>query len=422
MQGMADTMETQIVVAGGGLIGLTLALALDQAGIDTIVVDPIDPGTVTDAAYDGRNTALALATCRLYRALGLWTDLEPHAQSIPDIVVSYGTLRGGASPRFLHFDHAQIGDEPLGHFVENRYLRQALFAGLARAKHVRMLAPATIATAEAEPAHNLVHLSDGRIINAALVAACDGHKSPLRTAAGIRPVGWTYDQMGIVATVEHDRPHDGIAQEYFLPNGPFAILPMTGDRSSLVWTEREDLAPAFMQLDEGAFEVAVRERFGDYLGPLKVTGPRWCYRLSLQVAPRFLADRLALVGDAAHVIHPVAGQGFNLGARDAATLAETVADGIGLGLDPGDGAMLEKYERLRRTETVAMAAATDALIRLFSNDSAALRAARRFGLGAVNRIAPLRRFFMRQAGGETGNLPKLLKGENLRAQGISDRV
>ncbi|MCG8696363.1 MAG: FAD-dependent monooxygenase, partial [Minwuiales bacterium] len=264
-----------------------------------------------------------------------------------------------------------------------------------------------------DAARSEVHLADGTVVSAPLCVGADGRNSPLRQSAGIKCAAWSYHQVGIVCTVHHELPHGGVAQERFLPAGPFAILPMTGNRSSLVWTERADLAPAMMALDEAAFTAEMASRFGDYLGALEVVGPRWSYPLALHLAERYTDRRLALVGDAAHGIHPIAGQGLNLGLRDVAALAEVIVDTARLGLDIGDAVPLERYQRWRRFDALLLAAVTDSLNRLFSNDIEPIRLARDLGLAAVNRMGPLKRVFMSHARGTVGQLPKLLQGQSL---------
>lgn len=406
-------IETDVLIVGGGLVGLPLALALDQGGLDCVVVDAVDPETAMAARFDGRVSAIAFASARMLEQLGVMARLEGQCQPINDIVVSDGRVREGASPLFLHFDHREIGDAPLGYMVENRHTRLALHDVAGGAAHVRLIAPAGVGDVAFDGAGVTAALNDGRTVRARVCIAADGRASRLRETAGIKTVGWGYDQVGIVATVEHELPHEGVAQEYFLPSGPFAILPMTGNRSSLVWTEKDSQAAAIFALDDAGFADEMRARFGDYLGACKPVGPRWSYPLSLQLARDYVRPRLALVGDAAHVVHPIAGQGLNLGLRDAAALAEVLIDAERLGLDIGAENVLERYQRWRRFDNVTLAVATDALNRLFSNDVGPVRLVRDLGLGLVNLVGPARRFFMREAGGAVGALPRLFKGEPL---------
>jgi 2-octaprenyl-6-methoxyphenol hydroxylase len=409
----ADICSCEIAVIGGGMVGMTLAIALAQAGFDTVLLDELPPETAIGAGFDGRVSAIAFASRRLYQTLGLWDALAPDAEPICDIVVSDGRVKSGASSLFLHFDHAEIGDEPLGHIVENRHTRLALLSAAKATPHLQLWAPARAVRVDRDGAHADITLADGRRLTARLCVGAEGRNSPLRREAGIKSLGWSYGQTGIVATVAHEKPHQGLAQEYFLPSGPFAILPMTGNRSSLVWTEHGRAASAFLALDEAGFDAEVARRVGTYLGETRVVGPRFSYPLSLQLAARYVLPRLAIVGDAAHAIHPIAGQGLNLGLRDVAALAEIVTDAGRQGSDIGALSVLEQYQRWRRFDSMALAAVTDLLTRLFSNDIAPLRLARDLGLAVTSQIGGARRFFMRHAGGAVGQLPRLLRGEPL---------
>ena len=401
--------KADIIVCGGGMVGLTLGLAAAQGGLAVTVVDALAPEKVLAAGFDGRVSALAYASVRMLTALGVWPHLQPHAQPIHEILVTDGKAGEPASPFSLHFDAAEIGAATLGHIAENRHIRAALFAVMA--PNLTLIAPAGVTRLEKDAGGVIAHLSNGTRIKAALAVAADGRDSKLRASEGIGVVGWSYPQTGIVATVAHERPHNGVAYEHFLPSGPFAILPLTGNRSSLVWTERNDKAPAMMALDENDFNAEVARRFGPHLGATKVVGGRWSYPLSFHLARDFVRPRFALAGDCAHGIHPIAGQGLNLGVKDAAALAETLLDAARLGRDIGALDTLKRYERWRRFDSMALAVSTDALNRLFSNDIAPLRHLRDLGLGLVDAIGPARRFFMRHAGGDIGKLPKLLRGD-----------
>ena len=407
---MTGKPDSDVLIVGGGLAGLPLALALAQGGLSVTVVDVLDPATATDAGFDGRVSAIALASCRMFEQLGVTRHLAGQMQPINDILVSDGRVREGASPFFLHFDHKEIGNEPLGHLIENRHIRIALQKAAEEQPLIRLIAPQSVTRVD-YGAQAVATLGNGERVSARLCFAADGRGSPTRQAAGIKTVGWDYGQMGIVSTVEHELPHEGVAQEYFLPGGPFAILPMVGNRSSLVWTEKMADAKAILSLDNDAFAEEMRARFGDYLGECRPVGPRWSYPLTLQLARDYVRPRLALVGDAAHGIHPIAGQGLNLGLRDVAAAAEVVVDAARLGLDIGALDVLERYQSWRRFDNVALSLVTDGLNRLFSNDIAPIRLARDLGLGAVAQMGPLRRFFMRHAAGMIGDLPRLLRGE-----------
>lgn len=400
-----------MVISGGGMVGLTLGLALAQGGFKTVIADLVPANTILDPNFDGRVSALAYASVRMLTALGVWEALAPDAQPIREILVTDGQAGKPASPFSLHFDAAEVGAEALGHIAENRHIRAALYRAVAAQKNLELIAPASVKSLVTEGGGAIVRLQDGAEIAAPLVVAADGRESRQRGEIGIGVVGWSYSQVGIVATVEHEKPHNGVAYEHFLPSGPFAILPMTGNRSSLVWTEDKTKAPALLALDEAGFHEELSRRFGNHLGKIRSAGHRWSYPLSFHLAREFVRPRFALAGDCAHGIHPIAGQGLNLGLKDAAALAEVLLDAGRLGRDIGALDTLKRYERWRRFDSFALAASTDALNRLFSNDIMPLRHLRDLGLGIVDAIGPARRFFMRHAGGDVGKLPRLMKGE-----------
>lgn len=405
---MTDTLRVDVVVVGGGLVGLSLGHALASAGIEVAVVDREEPAIAANDAYDGRAFAISYGSRRILDGLGLWQEMGSHAAPIRDIRVT-----DGPSMLFLHYDHREVGDEPLGHIVESRFVRRALLGALSQRPRLKLIAPETVTKLEHGKSNVVAHLSKGRRIEAGLAIAADGRASPIRRAAGISAIEWGYTQTAIVCTVALSRPHDGVAHERFLPVGPFALLPLPGDYSSVVWTERNEVAPAMMALDDDAFSEAMTRRFGEALGPLRVFGRRWSYPLGLLIAERFTADRMALVGDAAHSIHPLAGQGLNLAIRDVAALAEVVVDAHRLGLDIGAADVLDRYASWRRLDTLALLAVTDGLNRLFSNDVGPLRLMRDLGLAAVDRMPGLKRLFMRHAMGTVGDLPRLARGEAL---------
>ncbi|MFT3810361.1 MAG: FAD-dependent monooxygenase [Micropepsaceae bacterium] len=407
---MSAPSSTEILISGGGFAGLTLGLALAGAGYAARVVESGDMDAALAPAFDGRVSAIAPDVRRMLEALGVWQGL-PEFQTVTDIVVSGGTLEGAASPFFLHVGESD-GGAPAFDMVENRHLRAALLARARVTPGLTLTSGTRIAKAASTSAAVTATLSNGEAVAARLLVAAEGRDSPLREAYGIKTSGWSYRQWGIVCTVEHERPHEGVAQEYFLPSGSFAILPMTGNRSSLVWTEREDLAPGFLALSEADFNAEIARRFTDYLGETKVVGARFGYPLSTLLARDYIAQRFALIGDAAHVVHPLAGQGLNLGLRDAATLAESVTDAGRLGLDIGGVAPLDAYQRRRRIDATLMAATTDTLNRLFANDIAPVRAVSEAGLGLVNAIPPLRRLIARAASGGL-DAPRLLQGKAL---------
>lgn len=396
-----------VAIVGGGPVGLSLAVALGEAGLDVIVVDREDPATALDEAFDGRAFAIAYSSAQMLEAIGVW-GLVKDPQPIMDIRVT-----DGDSLLFLHYGHQDVDGRAMGQMVESRHLRAALMARLARLPGVKLLAPQTLQSADWAGAGVELILESKIKVKAQICIAADGGRSKLREQAGINCVAWRYDQTGIVCTVAHQWPHHGVAHERFLPSGPFAILPLTGNRSSLVWTERDDLAPAILKLDPPDFLAELKLRFGEHLGEVELVGPRWSYPLGLHLADRYADGRLILIGDAAHGIHPIAGQGLNLGLRDVAALAEVLVDARRLGLDLGSPWAIERYQRWRRFDAMTLAAVTDGLNRLFSNDWAPLQLARDVGLALVNQAPPLKRFFMRHAMGSVGNLPKLLRGQAL---------
>ncbi len=403
--------KTDVLIAGGGMVGLPLGLALADGGLDVTVVDAVAVPAALAPAFDGRVSALSYAALRMLTQLGVWSELESHAQPIREILVTDGAPGRAASPFSLHFDATEIGGDRLGAIAENRHIRTALHAAVQRQPRLKLIAPDSVTKLAVDGAQAVATLKSGATITASLAVAADGRDSRLRAAEGIGTIGWSYPQTGIVATVAHERPHNGVAYEHFLPSGPFAILPMTENRSSLVWTEAKDKAPAMLALDEEAFNAEVAKRFGAHLGETKVVGGRWSYPLSFHLARDYVRPRFALAGDCAHGIHPIAGQGLNLGLKDAAAMAEVLLDAARLGLDIGSLSVLKRYERWRRFDSFTLAASTDAMNRLFSNDIAPLRHLRDLGLGIVDAIGPARRFFMKHAGGDIGKLPKLMKGE-----------
>jgi 2-octaprenyl-6-methoxyphenol hydroxylase len=402
--------KTDILIAGGGFAGLALAVALRQGSDGAISVTLCDPA-MNRASGDLRASAIAAAARRLFETIGVWPAIEAGAQPILDMVVTDSKLDHAMRPTYLTFDGEVAPGEPFAHMIENGPMTAALL-DKARAEGVD-LRPLSVTQFVNEPARVTARLSDGTALGARLLVAADGARSAIREQAGIATHGWDYDQAGIVTTIAHERDHNGRAEEHFLPAGPFAILPLTGRRSSLVWTEAAREAERVVALPDDLFHAELERRFGLHLGEIEVIGARRAYPLSLFVARSFIADRLALVGDAAHVIHPIAGQGLNMGLRDIAALAEAVVDAARLGLDIGSPDVLERYQRWRRFDTMAMGVATDSLNRLFSNRSDVLRIVRDVGLGLVDRLPAVKSFFIREAAGLTGEVPKLLRGEAL---------
>ena len=400
-----------VIVVGGGLVGAAAARAFASAGLEAALVDraPVETG----AAFDGRTTAVSHASVQVLRGVGLWPAIAAHAEPMADIRIT-----DGEAPVFLHYDHREVGGEPFGYIVENRLIRAAAAALLEDTPNVSVLSPAVAERSERSGGFARLFLAGGDVLEAPLIVAADGRGSPLRREAGIGTVEWAYGQKALVLTVSHEQPHGNVAHERFLAGGPFAILPMTDGpdgehRSSIVWSERSDLADALLGLDDARFLQELEWRFGDFLGDIRLVGPHWCCPVGLVLAERFFAERLALAGDAACGIHPIAGQGFNLGIRGVAALAESVVDAFRLGLDIGGPAVLADYHRRQRADSVLLAGVTDGLNRLFSNDIPPVRAARQLGLAAVGRMPGLKRALMRHAMGVAGAPPRLVRGEPL---------
>src|SRR6188472_2140090 len=403
--------QRSIVICGGAFAGLALALAFRQGlGADVPVI-VADPALATRPSRDPRATAIVAACRRLFEALGVWDQVAASAQPITDMVVTDSGLQDATRPVFLTFAGDVEPGEPFAHMVENRHLIDALVKR-AEAEGIDLRATA-VTNFDSRGDGVDVTLADGSVIDASLLVAADGAKSKLRERAGIATHGWDYDQSGIVVTVGHERDHEGRAEEHFLPAGPFAILPLKGNRSSLVWTEKRHEAARIVALPDDEFHTELEQRFGLHLGEIKALDKPRAFPLGYFVARSFLGERLALVGDAAHVIHPIAGQGLNMGLKDVAALAEVIVDAARLGIDPGQANVIERYQRWRRFDTMAMGVATNGLNLLFSNKSTLLRTVRDIGLGLVDRAPPLKNLFIRQAAGLTGEVPKLLKGEAL---------
>ena len=408
---MSMTAQRSIVIGGGAFAGLGLALALRQGLGAEVPVIVADPALATRPSRDPRATAIVAACRRLFDVIGVWNEIAEHAQPILDMVVTDSNLDDATRPVFLTFAGEVEPGEPFAHMVENRHLIDALVRH-AEAAQVDLRAT-TVSTYDSRTDGISVTLGDGSVIDATLLIAADGARSKLRERAGIATHGWDYDQSGIVVTVAHERDHRGRAEEHFLPAGPFAILPLTGKRSSLVWTETRREATRITALAADEFLRELELRFGLHLGEIKVLDQPRAFPLSYFVARSFIGERLALVGDAAHVIHPIAGQGLNMGLKDVAALAEVIVDAARLGADFGAADVLERYQRWRRFDTMAMGFATNSLNVLFSNKSTLLRSVRDIGLGIVDRLPPLKDVFIRQAAGLTGEVPRLLKGEAL---------
>ena len=401
--------SVDVLIAGGGYVGLSCAVAIKDAAphLSVMVVDPVPEHAVEN---DERASAIAADASRMLDALGLWQGLIKNAQPINEMIVTDSKVSDVTRPVFLTFANDAQEDEPFAHMVENRELVKAL-RKKGDADGVMRLTENGVASFETEISRTNVTLNSGDVISTKLLVACDGVRSRLRDMAGIQTVHWPYDQKGIVCTVEHERPHEGRAEEHFLPAGPFAILPLKGNRSSLVWTESSRDADRLLAQDELIFETELEQRFGYKLGEIKLASKVKAFPLGLTLAREFVRNRFVLAGDAAHGIHPIAGQGLNLGFKDAAALAQTIVEADRLGQDFGTVDVLERYQMWRRFDTVQMGIVTDVLNRLFSNDNGFLRAARSFGLGVVDRMPAMKKYFINQASGENTAAPKLLRGE-----------
>lgn len=409
--------DTDVLIAGGGLNGPALALALAQAGLTVTVVDAQPARARADAAFDGRAYALAIASKRLLEAVGLWSGLADKVQPMTAVKASDGRAGEGPSPFFLDFQSAELEEGPVGYMLEDRHLYAAFLAAMQANPRITHIPATSVVAQEALASSIAVTLSDGQTLTARLLVGADGRRSGVAERAGITRSGWGYGQTALVAAIAHERPHGGVAQQFFMPSGPLAILPLTGNRSSIVWSESDEAAKTIAALDDAAFLEVLRPRFGDFLGAISLCGPRFMYPLNLTLANAYTAPRVALIGDAAHGVHPIAGQGLNLGLRDVAALAEVLAEARRRGEDIGAADVLERYQLWRRFDSTTLALGMDSVNRLFSNDNPLLRAGRDLGMGVVQAIPALRRGFMRQAAGLSagpfGKLPRLLTGKAL---------
>lgn len=402
--------KPDILIVGGGLNGPAFALALAQTGHSVTVIDALAEKVRKNAAFDGRSYALALASQRLLDAIGIWGRVAEHAQPMLEIKVTDGHAGAGPSPFFMHFDHAEIEEGPMGYMVEDRHLRRAFLDAMAEEKAITELSGKKVVAQESNANGVTLTLDDGSTLAGDLLVGCDGRRSGTAARAGIKRTGWDYGQTALVCAIEHELPHHGIAHQFFMPPGPLAILPLTGNRSSIVWSERTKMAERINAMSEADYLQVLRPRFGDFLGEIKLAGDRFTYPLNLTIANSFIADHLALVGDAAHGMHPIAGQGLNAGLRDVGALAEVLTLAGRRGEDIGSITVLERYQAWRRFDTASLAMATDMFNKLFSNDNPLLRVGRDIGMGIVGSLPSLRRGFVREAAGLTGDLPKLLQG------------
>lgn len=407
---MTRTHDADVLIVGGGLNGAALALALARGGLSSVLIDATAEGRRREPDFDGRAYALASASVKLLQGLGLWGGVARHSQPMTAIEIFDG-VPGRPGPVRLRFEGAELDTFPFAVLLEDRFLRRALLDAVAAEPRIVHLSPARVARHEAGPAGATVVLDDGRHLSGALIAAADGRRSPLAAAAGLGWTGRRYGQTGLVCAIDLGAPHEGVARQVFYPGGPFAILPLPGDRASIVWSEREAVAGRIAALDDAAYLGEIRLRLGGLAEARALAGRRWAYPLELAIAYRFVAPRLALVGDAAHAMHPIAGQGFNVGLRDVAALAEVLAEARRRGEDIGAAPVLDRYQEWRRFDSTSLGAVTDGLNRLFSTDAGPLRALRDAGLGLVDALPGVKRRIMAAAAGTEGDLPRLLKGE-----------
>lgn len=403
--------DTEILIVGGGLIGSAMAIALSSIGFDITVVDRQSNQLKKSDIFDGRAYALSHASVRMLKALGLWDSVKKNTQPILDIKVSDGRVGEGASDWFLHFDHQELEEGPMGHLIEDRYIREAFKASISRSKQIKYIYGAEVVSKTVDETGVNLNLLDGHVLRARLLIGCDGRNSKIAKWSDISHFGWDYNQTALVCALSHEKPHLGVAHQFFTPSGPLAILPLPDNKSSIVWTETKDQANLINTLDDKAYLAAISPVIGDFLGRISLVGDRFSYPLGLSIADKFVINRTVLVGDSAHGIHPLAGQGLNLGLKDIAALTEVLALAKRRGENFASKDVLERYQKWRRFDTSAMALATDSINKLFSNDNSILRSIRDIGLGGVNSTPQLRRSFMRHAAGLSGDLPKLLQGQ-----------
>lgn len=402
-------MQYDLIIVGGGLNGSALALAAASSGLRSCVIDALPASAQLEEGFDGRAYALALSSVRLLQRLGLWRDLDAHAQPMMEIKVRDGRVGEAQAFLGLHFQSAEIEEGPMGQMIEDRHLRRALHHALSHEPAITHLSQRRVIAQDIRETGASVTLENGESLQAKLLIGADGRASPMARRAGLRRTGWSYGQTALVCAIAHERPHEGIAHQLFLPAGPLAILPLPGNRSSIVWSERDSLARAINKLPDQDYLDVLRPRFGDFLGEISLAGARYSYPLGLSIANHMIAPRLALIGDAAHGLHPIAGQGLNAGLRDVATLAHVLSHACRRGEDIASPFVLERYATWRRFDVASLGAATDIFNKLFSNNNAVLRGLRDMGMSLINATPSLRRNFIREAAGLTGDLPELLR-------------
>jgi 2-octaprenyl-6-methoxyphenol hydroxylase len=405
----AMAYDSDILIVGGGLNGPALALALADAGLSVTVIDRLDTATLIGRDFDGRGYALALSSMRLLSAIGVWTEVADKAEPILEVKVTDGRVGEAPSPFMMEFDHSEIEEGPMGYMLEDRHLRRAFLAAMDAHANITQIND-TVVAQESDSFGARVTLASGKGLTARVLCGCDGRASGTAERAGIKRTGWGYEQTALVCAIAHELPHRGCAHQYFMPSGPLAILPLPGNRSSIVWTESAANAARIQALSDEDYLEVLRPRFGTFLGDISLAGQRFTYPLTLTLANAFVASRLALVGDAAHGMHPIAGQGLNAGLKDVAALAQVLVEAKRRGEDFGRIDVLERYQSWRRFDTASLALATDAFNRLFSNDNPILRLGRDLGMGLVNAVPGLRRSAIREATGLSGELPRLLTG------------
>ena len=401
--------DCDIAIVGGGLNGPALALAAAQVGLRVIVLDATSHKPRKNAKFDGRAYALALASKRLMAAVGVWENVAQDAEPMLNIRVSDGHAGVGASPFFMDFDHAELEEGPMGYMVEDRHLRYALQAAMQTSPLIEYRLATRVTGQSTGPEGVTLSLANNQKITTRLLVGADGRQSGTAARAGITYTGWQYSQAALVCAVEHDRPHGGVAHQFFMPAGPMAVLPLSARRSTVVWSEKTDNAAVIKTLDDAAFLDVLRPRFGDFLGDIALTGGRFSYPLGMMIAKSYIAPNVALIGDAAHGVHPIAGQGLNAGLRDVAALIQVLSEAKQRGEDFASQPVLARYQLWRRFDATALAVATDGFNRLFSNDNPILRLGRDLGMGMLNAMPTVRRGILREAAGLTGDLPDLMR-------------
>ena len=401
--------DCDIAIVGGGLNGPALALAAAQVGLRVIVLDATSHKPRKNAKFDGRAYALALASKRLLAAVGVWENVAQDAEPMLNIRVSDGHAGVGASPFFMDFDHAELEEGPMGYMVEDRHLRYALQAAMQTSPLIEYRLATRVTGQSTGPEGVTLSLANNQKITTRLLVGADGRQSGTAARAGITYTGWQYGQTALVCAVEHDRPHGGVAHQFFMPAGPMAVLPLSARRSTVVWSEKTDSAAVIKTLDDAAFLDVLRPRFGDFLGDIALTGGRFSYPLGMMIAKSYIAPNVALIGDAAHGVHPIAGQGLNAGLRDVAALIQVLSEAKKRGEDFASQPVLARYQLWRRFDATALAVATDGFNRLFSNDNPILRLGRDLGMGMLNAMPKVRRGILREAAGLTGDLPDLMR-------------